>query len=457
MNASTTVPPPRKVSRRLAPSNAGAVAIEFFFWASAGLVLFFMGILRLDDDRDGLTAASSALSLALGLRIFLSHGRHAITVNGLFSLSLAMFVGFSGLYIPAFSYPAADSIYVFQAILGGYLMQVIVGFLAWGSQRRYPRATIRRVYAPVSLMNKFVIVGFIVFIGAIGINSLAGETTISESMAFTAICASTVGLLWRQNARLFGLSSALILTMLGLYAFILHSGQGRLRIVALFCAIGTLYSVRFLRPWIKPLIVVGLPVAIAWLAAIRLSLQESLATGASVGRTGLESMVAPLAVFSQLIEAADHGLVTPVYGTSFLSILSVLIPSSVWPDAPKPLGYELVAITDPLKYDSGFSTVATSAGEAYYNFGWAGIPIVSVVVALLIRWGDRTLARLTMSPSVSSAGFWILVTLVLTSSVADYAWSGVHTYVARSALRLPVVAIFGAVTWMAVRKKSHWG
>lgn len=437
-------------------SSQHRATIEFTAWATSGFILTLNAIIGRSVNHDALIMTTSILSLVLGLRVFLVHGYRMITANGLFSISLAMFIGVGGIYIVNIPYPSGRPEYVFQAALGGFLMQIAVAWIGWGGRDLHIHFPAHRTYGTHKLSSIFSAVGVFAFAAAIVAYATGISAAIAEATAFTAICATAVGFWWRSSAHAIGLKSGVILGMMATYAVFLHSGQGRLRIVALACTVSIIYSSRFLHLWFKPLVVAIMPAAVLWLATTRLALQETLATGASEGRTGLESMVAPLAVFSQVLEAKDYGLIDSANGRSFLSVLSQIIPASWWPEAPQALGYELVAIVQPLKYDSGFSTVATSAGEAFYNFGWLGIPFISVLVGLVIRGADKFLLRIiNCQINTHTTLLWLLITVVLIGSIADYTWSGTHTYVARNSLRFPLIGLFMVVTFMGVHKPTR--
>jgi hypothetical protein len=136
------------------------------------------------------------------------------------------------------------------------------------------------------------------------------------------------------------------------------------------------------------------------LPVFTLSLQESLHAGASHGHNGLESMLSPIQVFAQIIQAMSGraAMFSPTWGRSFLSIPFVVIPQHLRPGwAPQAVGYDLVHLTAPDRFGSGYS-VATVYGEWYWNFGWLGLILAVPVLAWLVAPVDTR----SVGPSATS-------------------------------------------------------
>src|SRR5699024_6182343 len=147
--------------------------------------------------------------------------------------------------------------------------------------------------------------------------------------------------------------------------------RSRLLIVALDCAIAVIFAFRCLRLTLKIVIVLVIPLSLWWMAMDRLALEQGISGASTAGRTGLESMVAPLNVFALMLDALHEHRFTPSYDYNLLSVPALFIPESIWLNQPRALGYEVVRFDAPELYgDLIFSTVVSSTGEAIYNFGW---------------------------------------------------------------------------------------
>lgn len=398
---------------------------------------------------------TSSLSIIAGIRGFLGHGHAAVTATGLFGISTAMFIGYSGFVLAGQANPDAEWKYVALASVAGLTAQVGTTALAW----RRTLVTVRRALWFDSRPSNFMFgAGVVVLMLATGMHIVMPQLrSWTESAAFTAICLLTVGIILRKNARLFSWSTMLVGVLLIVYAEFFHSGTGRLRLVALACAIAVIYSIRFPLRRLKWAIVLIIPFALIWMANDRLDLQESLSAGASAGRTGLESMVAPLNVLSLLIEALHEQGFQPAYGYNLLSVPALFIPESIWPSQPMALGYELVWFYSPGRYGDGiYSTVASSTGEGIFNFGWLGLPLVIIFAACALRLLDSLLeCQLSSRQADLLKMLGIVLMAMLIGAVADYTWSGVHTYTARMLGRLPMFLVVLVVVLIHVRLKGQ--
>lgn len=444
-----------KVTTAKNPPVLGKISLELLVWTAGTIIAVFWLVNSASGDaKTQATIFAGVLSIIFGLRVFLVHGHGRITVTGLFNLSTAMFIGYAGIIVATGEEYVLNPHYLGVAVVGGWVAQLGTTALAWGSNGSQ---SIPINLAPREVANWAAKTGFFALL-AITIADVAAKDTLgpyTESAAFVAICVLAVGLLWRAKARIISWSSILLVGTFAMYAEWFHSGQGRLRIVALACVIGVLYAARFQRRTIKYAIVVLIPFALAWLAVDRLALQESLNAGGSTGRTGLESMLSPTVVFAELLESQAAGF--PIdWGYSLLSFPALFVPSEIWPSQPRALGYDLVAITAPEKVGSGYSVVASYTGEAVYNFGMLGFLIVIPVVACLLRFLDKRFVHSLQHANPTELGllgivFWAMCA----GSIADFTWSGQHTYLARIATRLPLLLGLIILAWVHGSKAEN--
>src|SRR5699024_2796964 len=150
---------------------------------------------------------------------------------------------------------------------------------------------------------------------------------------------------------------ALLIPFIAAYALVFQGGSGRLRLVGLVGCLALVYSASHPRRWHKVAVIVGLPVALKYLAASRLAVQRSLAAPGSLydnSNSGLASMYAPLQAFSSIIHAQTSGLIPLHWGSSFITPLFVVVPQDLRPSwVPPAFDYALVALTNPTKFDTG--------------------------------------------------------------------------------------------------------
>lgn len=429
--------------------------LELLSWAMLLTIGWWWTLTAVGPDVKAAIVFVSALSLLSGLRIFLGHGSGTITATGLFGLSTAMFVGFSGLLLVAGPVPRAGWENLALACAAGLTAQVATGALAWRPSHSYEREPF---WGDDRTTRWVTWVGATALLLAV-LAHLASPAlhAFTPDAAFTASCILAAGLMLRPNYRVLSVSSLVVVGCIVLFTEFFHSGTGRLHIVALACAIAILFSARFPVRRVKVFIVSAVPVALAWMALDRLALEESLGATAGDGRTGLESMIAPLNIFSLLLESLQEGRFSPGLGYNLLSVPALFIPESVWPTQPPALGYELVQFDDPARYGDGiFSTVATFAGEGFFNFGWLGLPLVIVFAAVALRLLDTQLQRQLAVADRSLVQFLGLVLFaMLCGAVADYTWSGVHTYAARMIRRLPIFLIALVLAWLSERLQER--
>ncbi|BCW20183.1 hypothetical protein NtRootA9_28910 [Arthrobacter sp. NtRootA9] len=415
--------------------------LEWVGWVL--LLCFLVGIHNNQPNDYGHSITFGLVSVIFGVRGFIGNGGAQVTAVGLFQFSSALFVGFAGAYAGIEQDARVTAAYLGTAILAGIALQLLVTIFAGAGKPSSLTA-----FPETSEVNRLAGWGggiLLVLMAADVLGFTKQYITLTEGAAFTSTTMIAVGLLWRENARLMSASSLIIAASFLAYAEVFHSGQGRLRIVALACVLAILFTIRFQRVLLKWLVVVAAPVALFWLAQQRLSLQETLAAGASAGRTGLESMTVPIVIFGQLLDAQAEGF-PKSWGYNLLSTLSPLFRGG-----PEALGYELVLIHSPAQYGTGFSVAATAAGEAVYNFGLLGILIAAPVLAMFLKLVDNLIRK---NVELSHLGRVRLLTLVVLAmvggAVADLVWCGQHIFIMRTLTRLPILALV-VLAWMPGR------
>lgn len=437
-----------------ARTNSYKLVLELLVWIFLAAIAWGW---TLSSPMKGIASAivfTCVLSILAGVRAFIGHGEGTVTVTGLYGLSTSMFVGYSGLILVDQTSLQSLLKELSLASVFGLTAQIATIALAWGKPNRFHHEPFRTSKLGADWLAR---IGLCALVLSILVDIALPQLGFwAESAAFTAISVTAAGLIFRDNVRLFSWQTAVILALVLLYSEFFHSGSGRLRIVALACSVAVILTARFPLRRLKVAIVAAIPLAIGWLASMRLELQESLSTGSSAGRTGLESMTAPLEVFSLMVKSIMEHRFVPEYGYNLLSVIATLIPKSIWPNKPMALGYELVQFVSPERYGDGlFSTAATSTGEGVFNFGWLGIPVVIVFAASVLRLLDSAMIKRLRdyTPTVLSV-LGIVLIAILAGAVADYTWSGVHTYIARMIARIPVFILIIVLARMSVHSRK---
>lgn len=425
--------------------------MESLFWAL--VILGLVGALGWAESEVARYQAAVFIGVAVtlfGVRAFIGDGGGRITALGLFNLSTAIFVGFGAIYAGTTQDARVPGEYLALAALCAFVPQTVITLLSWG------RAQSFTVSFPELKASWWMTRWGAAALACAAVFKFAGVpealAPYVEATAFTAITVLTVGLYWRPKARIISWATVFVGALAILYAEVFHIGSGRLRIVALICAIGVIMTARFQRKLLKWGTIAAIGPALYWLAQDRKELQESLKAGASAGRTGLESMLEPIIVFGRLIEAHLEAGFPLSFGMNLLSYPFALLPASWFPGAPQALGYELVKITAPAKYGSGYSVVATSSGEAYFNFGFIGLVLIIPVLVILLRLLDDAMVQ---SMSGEAPGLYALLGIVfwamLAGGISDLTWSGQHTFLTRATTRLPLWALLLVLAWFHVR------
>jgi hypothetical protein len=376
------------------------------------------------------------LALAFGVGAFVSHGGPVVTTVGLVNFAFALFVGYAG--IEAARNPASKAApeYLSAALLAALATQVLVTLLAWN---RASPGHLKPTRLSASDASFFTSVGLVTLAALLAVRGAGVTGLFLEGGAFMAVVVLSIGVLFRPRL-VVGLLLVLLIAF-AVYVEVFHGGTGRLRLVALACAMAILTTARFPRWELKGAIVVGTPMAVGWLARERLELQESLRIGASAGNSGLESMLSPIVTFARVIEAQVEQDFPLAYGQTFATLPFAVLPHRLTPDwAPGPLGYELVRITSPDRYGSGYSVASTIYGEWWFNFSLLGCALAVPALVWALTFLDRRIRRAFVDlENGRRAGLRLALYAALCGSIADIVWSGTHTWGARSLARLPLL------------------
>lgn len=394
----------------------------------------------------GPEAHTRALSLIIsltGLAIFLLHGGARITVTGIFGIAYAIFCGYGGWVVLNTDGPSRG--------LTTALLATAVG-LAGSTLLMRPLAFPKDQEGIRGGGGPFILLGTAMLFALVLMrNSL--PALFADGASFMSTTLVGVGIIYGRSRRAAILAPVLLLPYVVAYSELFHGSSGRLRLVALAGCLAIVYSARFARNWHKPVMLGLIPPILGYLAWDRLQVQEQMGgAGASVGNTGLESMVTPPRAFGLLVEAQNNGRLELKWGESFLSPLTVFLPDAWRPEwAPGVFNYELAAITEPSRYGTGYSTAGSYFGEWWWNFGPFGIFLAALLTGptlmLLDSLASRALSEVSRSARAVVAACAVLA---FAGAVADLSWAGPHTWLVRGLTRLPVLML--VLLFVAVRR-----
>ncbi len=379
-------------------------------------------------------AALGILAAIHGIMAFLRAGGDRVAPAGLFALT-------SGILIALGSEPAWNG-----ELNGGWFVaaaSAAFGVQIWSTPTQpsrlaqiAPEAETRAgsdALTSVSALVMFVIAGLLAITGT--------QETLAE---FGALGAMTV--LAVVGAR----SPAPLLRRMALpalatvvYATVIHSGDGRLRLVAAGFVVVVLAAFGPEGRWLKRLVVAMVPVGIVGMAWLRLRHIEELRPGGSSGRSGLESAIIPLRILRDVLVSQPNGL-GRAWGGSYLSVPSSFAPSWFPTPSAGAIGYDLVAISAPDRVGSGYSLAGLSVAEWIYNFGWLTLPLFAAMLAWSFTRLDNGLAQAWQGDRSHRSTRTLLVlaaAVTLVAGLPDFAWAGSHTYLMRSLLKIVPVAV----------------
>jgi O-antigen/teichoic acid export membrane protein len=416
--------------------------LSWFALASAPLLWLF-------EQSGHLLAADRILAvelIATGCAIFLTHGGWRITAAGVYSLAAGVMAGASLWYWSTTTPLNATPGTVFVCALSVFTSSMLMYALFWRGTSAAVAATsdLHEAISP-GCARMLGVVGAVLFVIGSALRHLHGFGTLPSASAdvgvvlfSSAVVLSDRGGFLRTPLRLVVLSGVLLAYYLEAF-----SGYGRLRLVTLAAAVAMVAQYRrHLR--IKALAIAALIPTLLVFGAIGQARSEVRAASTSyhapVG--GLTSLVNPLEHFGQLVDTHQ----TSGHGATFLAELVTPVPRSLWPHKPVQLGRRLAFLTEAkTAAASNLSVVTLIQGEWYFNFGWPGLLLMSLVVGFVIRWLDVRLIAASKSDSPERQRILGYVTwAVIIGSGTDLAWGGTATWVNRDLQRLfllvPIIA-----------------
>ncbi len=379
------------------------------------------------------------LSPVHGIAAFLRAGGSRISSVGIFSLIMGMLLGLGAYPTMLGSSPRQE---LAIAAIAAVLVQVwatpvrespLARMDLGGGRRLDPRDTLVQQVALVSFVMAF-LSQFI-----LGRGNPWGELLALGAIVLVSIVRATSGATLVERMAL-----PTVLTLA--YAALIHSGDGRLRLVSAVFVVMFLGSMLDQGMRLKVATVIGLPAGLFGMAWLRLQHVESIRAGLSNGRSGLESGIVPLEVFQNLLMAQNSGRVEPIYGLSYLSVPSSFLGDIVPFLNSTAIGYELVTITQPDRSGTGFSLAGLAMSEWVHNFGLLTLPVFALLIAGGLQQLDKMLAQGWQALREQWTAFNLFrlsVIVTLFSGIPDFAWGGSHTLFMRVTLRTLPLAVIG--------------
>lgn len=377
--------------------------------------------------------AVSLLSLLFGTWVFWCHGGGRITAAGVISLAFAAFVGYAGLWwAQNLRVELSDGIY--QATVISYLSHVLMWGLFWRSR---DVAAVRPSTGVGSAWA--LVVGFLGSVGAAAIALVRTPGALVVAVAFSSAMLVSAAVATRPtrsgHARL---AHWIVLGVLVLaYTAAMFNGYGRLTVVALAFGPAIALSSRGRTRLVKGALILCAPLATLILNSLR-SQAVHARYGTTLSADEPDSFVTPLQTFGRLIDSAPT--YNHAHGATLFADLTIFIPHNIWPSKPDGFGQVLTAMFEPGLLRFGQSMAALAGGEWFYDFGFAGVVGLVLVVGFGVRKTDDLLSwALSRGGESSRTVWWLAVALVLTAGLPDLAWNGLSTYLARTMLRLAVL------------------
>lgn len=410
--------------RQLTGTGRLSRGLSVVSWSLAGLVgliaFFYFGF-----SADVSVKIIGGAAVAFGVWGFFDHGGAMITAAGMFTASMAAFVGYASLWW-AFSLSLATPPSLLFVASSGYFVTVMMYHCFWWATRR------PRVGPPISHSLRIWVfrVGAALVVVSLLLNlfgpDLVASLSWSGSVVGIVFLAASVsdGHLLRQLGR--WQTMVLVLAMAS-YIIVVFEGFGRLSVIAVAAAAVALVSERHKRRFVKALSLLFLPVVISVLTFIR---RLEVFGDAEISPEGGDSDVSGIWVFRELAELGST--LDYSWGESFFATATVWIPRALWESKPFGFGFELTLLLRPELAPAGHSMVATLFGEWYYSFGWLGmllcIPVIGISIWFVDSLRERWILRGMTSPAEVVTYLYLLLWIGFTVLLV---WGGTFSVVSR--------------------------
>jgi hypothetical protein len=265
------------------------------------------------------------------------------------------------------------------------------------------------------------------------------QPLLANSATFTGVVMIAASVFQRRQRTVVGY--AFVVAAIAVYTLYIFTGYGRLQLGSLGIAVAMLAVPRWRGRTVKIIFLGAMVPAIGYLAHARVAL-VSQRYGIRGTENGLESIVAPLVRFAQLLSLNADGRLVHNDGSSFWAAAVTLIPRKLWQGKPDGLGPELLALFSPRLAGTGHSEVTFYLGEWVLAFGIVGCVLAAVLIGIVLRSLNGLTIRAYGTPIRNRYGILrITAVTILCSGIPDYVWAGAGTYIARVGSRLLFIGI----------------
>lgn len=391
-------------------------------WFVAGLLSLLVHFATPESSR---TSAwmFALLSIGLSTWLFLRRGP-SIDAVALLHFAFLVFVGIAS--VIALANPDEWRLAAYPIAISYFAHLLTSAFLPTSTPK------ILRLHLSVSVTNWLFFWGLgYLLLGVVLVSRNTPQLgPVPDSIAFSGVC--LLGLAALGSVRSIGLLKwALVVVGFLTYSNLVFTGFGRLTLVALAVVMIAICAMRWNNKLVK-----WAMLAATWPSLLILSDYSGL----GLASRGEGSAISPITTFNRLIDLHTAGHLALQHGHSFYATAVALVPKELWPGKPVGLALELAYIFNPEYARYGHTDVAMIYGEGLINFGFIGVPLICVGVAIWCRWlAKRQVNLLNLAPMSKARSLLLLVVLIASAGVVDLFWTGTFTYVARAGTRILVL------------------
>lgn len=409
------------------------------------LVLFNLAGIAIWETKV-LQLAISVLGIAHSIVGFWCDGGRRISAPGVSFFGSALFVFFPGAYLALNQQSLFSHLNLTPTITIILVMQMVAYHFVWQYRDVVTATSVETI--PPKVANPSMLVGIVLLsAGAAASFTSLAENPIVGASVYSGLVLFGVAALHRPRGALF----AYLVIAVGfvIYLEVIFSGFGRLTVGSLGIALAMAATHRWPGRSVKTALIVLTAPVMAYMASERVEFKSAtLGSGVDSSVSGLESVLSPVARFSQLLDMSVSGVLDHTWGQSLAASAVVLIPREVWPEKPEGLGAELGELFRP-DLSEDYTALALVHGEAVYGFGVLGLLLLFPLYTWMVKAFDRVIvssqvgrARGLPDLLLKTAG------IILAASIVDLLWGGTFTFASAVAPRLLLVLGLYAISYL---------
>jgi len=366
-------------------------------------------------------------AVAFGFWTFLASGGSRIDPLGVWGIAFAVFAGAAGFLMPHEVFRAnADGVIAVSAFL--YFSQLLTVAIASPSAdyQSIPRAAPKTAILP----KRSLLVALTLY--CIGVVlEIVSDSLFARGLMLTApmVVVASVMRSRQRTGRII-----LALSLIGLYAIAFWSGFGRILLVQAVLAVVMVTQAYGAKLTTKVIFLVG----ISGYVVSQGNLIRSFATSTFLGtldglERGPQSVWVPLRTAGRIwmkMQSGDHEFTR--FDTYIAAAVS-WVPRGLWNDKPIGWGSELVIALAPRGTSVSYSTAGLGLGEFLWAFGLVGVSLYALVVSLGVKALQAFFYRTSiMRDEEGNLTVPFLISVVVTSNLISYFWTGSYTFTART-------------------------